>query len=359
MIFARSPFIVTIDEAVQESTRLELFIWNGTGAAPAIPTYSLSKQVPSVNQTETYYNISPFLREYFNFTQSNPYSSSSTAVALNDYAYCNVIYKKYYTLNGSESLISTTTDIAFDGFGYFENGSNYAGQNYLLTDLSIYGGQNTYYYPCEIGENTLLDPGTITVYANSTGWKVRYTNLSTSVIHEINLGNGTVSTVRRVRTQNITVGNKFEVLLNNVVQETYYFIPQCECRYEPVTIDFINRWGAWQREFFYKASTENVEMENNKYKLNPVPFPSYSTSQGQYKNFNTNGKRVIKANTGWVNENYKQVIEELLLSETIRLNGLPTILKTKSIDKFKNINQKTINYTMEFEMAYDIINSIS
>ncbi len=33
-------------------------------------------------------------------------------------------------------------------------------------------------------------------------------------------------------------------------------------------------------------------------------------------------------------------------------------LKTKSIEKFKSINTKTINYTMEFEMAYDIINSI-
>jgi hypothetical protein len=104
-------------------------------------------------------------------------------------------------------------------------------------------------------------------------------------------------------------------------------------------------------------------MENNKYKLNPLVFPDYQRSEGQYKNFNTNAKRTIKANTGWVNENYKQIIEELLLSETIRVGysgrPFPAILKTKSIEKFKNINTKTINYQMEFEMAYDVINSIS
>jgi len=43
----------------------------------------------------------------------------------------------------------------------------------------------------------------------------------------------------------------------------------------------------------------------------------------------------------------------------IRVDGFHANLKTKSIEKLKSINTKTINYTMEFEMAYDIINSIS
>ena len=49
----------------------------------------------------------------------------------------------------------------------------------------------------------------------------------------------------------------------------------------------------------------------------------------------------------------------MLLSEMIRVNGYPANLKTKSVEKFKSINTKTINYQMEFEMAYDVINSIS
>ena len=360
MIFARSPYIVTIDELAQESTRLELFLWNGTGAAPAAPTYSLSKKIPSSNQLKTFYNIAPFIREFFDFSQSNP-SVTGSEDPTNDYAYCNVEYKTYYTLGGVETLIDTITDKAFDGFGYFEEGVNPSGQQILLTDLSNYGGANVYYYPCDFRLGAL---GGFTIVTGAAGinsyWSLVYTNLSTGSTQSFNIGLDSVINVIKVWTSWLDVGNKVEILdADENIVGTYYFVPQCECKYDVVIIDFVNRLGGWQREFFYKVSTENVEMENNKFKTNPVPFPSYNTAQPQYQTFNTNAKRIIKANTGWVNENYKQVIEELLLSETIRVNDLPAVLRTKSIEKFKSINTKTINYQMEFEMAYDVINSIS
>ena len=357
MIFARSPYIVTIDELAQESTRLELFIWNGTGAAPAAPTYSLSKKIPSSNQLETFYNIAPFIREFFDFSQSDPTVIGSDDLT-NDYAYCNVEYKTYYTLGGVENLIDTYTDKAFDGFGYYEEGSNVGGQSILLTNLNNYGGANVYSYPCDV------DPEGFTIVTGGAGlnsyWLVQYTNLVTGTTETFPIGLNSVVNVIKVWASWLDVGNKVTIYdSDETIVASYIFTPQCECKYDVVTVDFINRWGGWQREFFYKVSTENVEMENNKFKTNPVPFPRYNLYQGQYQTFNTNGKRIIKANTGWVNENYKQVIEELLLSETIRVNNLPAVLRTKSIEKFKSINTKTINYQMEFEMAYDVINSIS
>lgn len=349
MIFARSPYIVTIDEPAQEATRLELFIWNGTGAAPASPTYSLSKKVPSINNVTTYYNISPFLREFFDFTQSSS-TTSGANVLTNQYAYCNITYKSYYTLDGVETLLSTVTDKAFDGFGYFEDSYNWAGNNILLSAIP-----NRSYYDCE---TDLSEVGTVTI-TTTTNWAVRYTNLSTGNQQGFSLSNNSVVNVRKIWIGWLSVGNKFEILLNNVVQATFYFIPQCECKYEVYKIDFVNRYGAWQREFFYKASTENIEITNNQFKLNPTIFPAYQLDEGQIKTFNTNAKRTYKLNTGWVEENYKQTIQELMLSEVIRVNGLPATLKTKSVEKFKSINTKTINYQMEFEMAYDVINSIS
>jgi hypothetical protein len=361
MIFARSPFIITIDETPQESTRLELFLWNGTGAAPAAPTYSLSKKVPSVNNNATYYNIAPFIREFFDFTQSSPIATGMTANT-NDYAYCNVIYKTYYTLDGTETLLNTVTDVAFDGFGYFEDDYNYQGQNVLLSQLRGFGGGNVYYYDCDNESNA----GIVTLYTQATvlnTWIARYTNLSTGTVQNVTLTNNRVVDISRVYTGWNAVGNTLRIIKTvgpvETIVVTFAFVPQCECKYDVINVDFVNRWGAWQREFFYKASTESVEMTNNQFKSNPVPFPNYNLTQPQYKTFNTNGKRTYKLNTGWVNENYKQVIEEMLLSEMIRVDGLPANLKTKSIEKFKSINTKTINYTMEFEMAYDIINSIS
>ena len=361
MIFARSPFIVTIDEAAQEATRLELFIWNGTGAAPAAPTYSLSKKVPSINNTITYYNIAPFIREYFDFTQSSPYSATNNALP-NQYAYCNVTYKTYYTLDGVETLLNTVNQIGLEGFGYFEDGYNPALSNFLLD-------QGTYYYPCGESPTQLQTPGTLTIMGTDyftpfDSIKAVYTPLDfVDPQIEVNITQTDIVNVLTVHPSFQDVGNKLEIVKfegeGETVLATFYFVPQCECKYEVYTIDFVNRYGAWRREFFYKASTENIEMENNKFKSNPVPFPNYNEYQAQYQTFNTNAKRVQKLNTGWVEENYKQTIEELLLSEVIRVNGLPANLRTKSVEKFKSINTKTINYQMEFEMAYDAINSIS
>jgi hypothetical protein len=356
MILARSPYIIEINEGVQESTRIELFIWNGA-TPPAAPTYSLSKNISSSNNVTTFYNISPFLREYFDFSQSTP-DVTGTEDLTNEYAYCNVTYKTYYTLDGVESLISERTELAFDSFGYYEDKSNPSGSSILLSDLSGINGRNVYNYAA------LLPIGGVTIITGAAGvvayWYISYTNLVTGDIEAFPIGLNSVFNVIKVWAGWENDGNKLEIFnADENLVGTYYFVPQTECKYDVNTIDFINRFGAWQREFFYKVSTENVEMENNKYKLNPLTFPDYNFQEGQYKNFNTNGKRVIKANTGFVNENYKQVIEELLLSETIRVNGLPAILRTKSIEKFKSINTKTINYQMEFEMAYDVINSIS
>ena len=360
MILARSPYIVTINEPAQEATRLELFLWNGTGSAPATPTYSLSKKVPSINNLTTYYNIAPFIREYFDFTQSSAVATGSTATA-NQYSYCNVQFKRYYTLDGVETLLGTTTDKALDGYGYFNDGSNYSGERILLTnkgfvDINIFPLSNVYNYPCDIQD--INNVGFITILT-TTGWSVRYTNLNTNATQTINLSNNSVVNVRRIYSGWGAVGNKFEVLLNSIVQSVYWFVPQCECRYDVITCDFVNRWGGWQREFFYKASNETLEMTNNQFKLNPTVFPAYQLDEGQVKTFNTNGKTTIKTNTGWVEENYKQTIQELMLSEVIRINGQPATIKTKSVEKYKHINQKTINYQLEFDLAFDVINSVS
>ena len=61
-IFARSPYIVEISETGQDGSKLEVFIWNGTGSAPASPQYTLTKLIPASNNVKTYYNISPYIR---------------------------------------------------------------------------------------------------------------------------------------------------------------------------------------------------------------------------------------------------------------------------------------------------------
>ena len=62
MIRARSPYIITIDEASQVSTRIELFISATTFSVT--PQYNRSKAIPASNAPATYYDIAPYIREY-------------------------------------------------------------------------------------------------------------------------------------------------------------------------------------------------------------------------------------------------------------------------------------------------------
>ena len=71
-------------------------------------------------------------------------------------------------------------------------------------------------------------------------------------------------------------------------------------------------------------------------------------------------------NTGYLNDDYNQVIEELLLSEQVYYTQItdtaevviPIIPVTKSVTYLTQLNDKLINYTIEFENAFDKINNI-
>lgn len=361
LVLARSPYIITINESGQTQTRIELYIWQESGSEPTFPTYSLSKKIPSENLTRTDFNISPYFREYFNYNSYSGTNGGTQNVLPTEDIYCYFRVKTFYTYGGVETQLDDLIGFSTDGYGYYQDLSNYNyGGIVLLTNLNYEAPANdvptVFTYPCELDK--IDDVGTVTLNTNSDHtYKIKYTELGTGDFYEQTVDVYPLAEVQK--TIYYSKGNIWQLYLDDELYVTYIFQPQCECKYQPVMIDFINRFGVCQREWFYKASYESLEVKNNQYKLNPTKFPSYMTYEGQIKTFNTNGKTTLKLNTGWVEEAYKAIIQELMLSELIRVDDKPAILKTKSVDKIKSINTKQINYTMEFELSYDIINSVS
>lgn len=339
MIRARSPYIITINETSQVSTRIELFISATTFSGT--PQYNLSKAIPASNAPATYYDIAPYIREYFDHTV---YSNITTLTSsYGSIQKVNVRVKRYKTVGLTESLIDTTDYIATDGYSEFANGVNYSGGNYLLD-------QKTYYY--HSGSNA----GFIMVYAAAND-KIRWTNQTDAIVYlssSLSLG---WYYVPRCYNSEFTKEYTVEVLnSSNVTQATWTFKPVEECLYTPVKVDFINKHGAFQREFFFKASNDNIEVTNKDYNL-MQPY-NYSLTGGQRTTYNQNGLQTIKVNSGWVEEDFKDNLKQLMLSEKVLVDEKPAILKTKSIELNKSINTKQINYSLEFEFAYDLINSI-
>lgn len=343
-IFARSPYIVRIAQATQIGSKLEIFLSPTTFGGT--PTYTLSKLIPSPTNIDTLYDVSPYIREYIRFTSC---SAGGNIAATNPTNERVNVQLKLYWYNGTTyaQVGATQTHIAFDGYTYYENLYNY--------DLGNYGlDAGNYYY------NPISDAGKIRVTTGAS-FTARYTNLSTAVVTSLAVSNATFD-IPRVRTANVNEGNKVEILNGaSAVQATWYFYPLEECKYTPVIIDFVNKYGAWQREFFFKASTDNFNVENTEYNLmqtSQFPTTFYSGLEGQRKTFNTNAKKSIKVNTGWVTESWKEVLKQIMLSERILIDNKPAKINTKSTELFKHINTKQINYSLDFEFAYDVINSV-
>lgn len=345
-INARSPYIVTINETGQIETKLEIYLWNGTGSMPASPSYTLSKLIPSSNNPATYYDVSPYIREYISHATLQTITNVITATPSTQW--CNVGLKLFKKITTSFVQVgSTQTHYGLDGFGFYSQGYNPALGNYLLDS-------STYEYNYDLGG----EYGWLTIFTGS-GNSVKYTNLVSGATQTTGLTNNVWRDIPRVYSLYAADGNKLEIIDgSSVVLFTATFTPKEECKYTPVQVDFVNKYGAWQREWFFKASYDNFAVEDTRYNLMPVRYPNYDVKEGQRRAFNVNGKETIRVNTDWVAESYKEVIKQLMLSERILLDKKPVVLNSKNTELFKSINTHMINYQLEFEYAYDTINSI-
>lgn len=345
-IFARSPFIIEVNEPLNTNSKIELFIWNGP-TVPTLPQYILTKLIPATNVLSMTYNVSPYVREYFNF---NVVGISAIVNGTNTSQYANVKIKRY----ANDVFIDEVDYVAFDGYGYYTDGFNPQLQDVLFED-----GEYNYYYNGNPTDPTNYQAGVITVNAD-TGWSVNHTRLDTMTTINTPISQG-VQNVGRVYPSlpYAVAGCKTEILnASLVVQGSFTFRPLEECKHTPVTIDFINRFGAWNRAYFFKANKESLEVENKEYNLLQSSLINFDIKEGQRKSFNTNGKESVTVNTGFVNESFTEIIRQLLLSERILLDGKPATIRTKQLEKQKHINKKLINYTLDFTYAFDVINSV-
>ena len=346
MINARSPYIVAIDEIGQTTTKVEIFLFNGFGSTfPTTPQYTLTKKIPSSNVTLCTYNLSPYIQEYINHNQFQINGTTNLSVTTNIYHFVNVKIKTYY----NNTLIGTTVTKASNGYSYYSQGYNYDNGRLMLDS-----GNYNYFY----STTNVKDAGTITIDA-LTDYKAKYTDLVTATTFTITISANGVYDLFRVKPSMFANGNKVEIFdETNTLLRTYYFRPQEECKYTPVVIDFVNRYGFYQREFFYKASYNNFEVNNSEYNLMQSDLVNYSITEGQRKVFNANGKETIRCNSGWVTEGYSSTIKEIMLSEKILVNSKPAKISTKQMELQTSLNNKNINYLLEFEFAYESINSV-
>jgi len=89
---------------------------------------------------------------------------------------------------------------------------------------------------------------------------------------------------------------------------------------------------------------------------------NYNTYDNQRGRINVNAQTSLTMNTGFVKEDMNQTIEELFYSENVYIRyenkTLAVIPKSKSLQYKTSLNDKLINYTVEFDFAFDRINNV-
>ena len=153
--------------------------------------------------------------------------------------------------------------------------------------------------------------------------------------------------------------NKLHTFSDGVISEiTATNVEQtCEPILEPQLVQFVNRYGGLDFIWFFKMRTDSISIESKEYKLLQQGI-GYDTTIGQNAKYNFNGKQSVKMNTGFVNENYNELIQDLILSEKVWINSIPAIVKSSGTEFKTQIRNKNINYEIEFEYAFDLINNM-
>ena len=320
-IFVRSPYFIEVNETNQLNAKIEVYLWNKGTSEPTTPNYTFTKNIPSENQRELSWNVANLAKEFIKpiapVTVSVP-----TEENVNTWCYMRVVSYS------DDVEVNDETFVCLNGFTSYSDGYNHSNTGTVvpLSNINMKTQKTNSVLPYV---NVFYEPETYSVidYGNLT--------ITERTMYKIPL------------TENVNGDDYFEYNSEEI----------CEPKYTPITCTFINRFGGWQFLTFFKASMESIETDYKEFNLLPSNI-NYNVLQGQRKRFNHQGKKTIKCNTGWVDENYFELIEDLLLSEVVLLDNKPAVVKSKSSEKKTHLKDKNINYEIEFEYNYGIINDV-
>ena len=327
-IFIRSPYFIEVDEMGQTSAKIEVFLWNKGTIEPTTPNYTFTKQIPSPTQTKLEWNVSNLAKSFI-----KPIAPVNVLVPTEESVntWCYMKIKRY----SDNVLLDTETFVCLNGYSLYSDGYNYSTTDAVVPlvnpDIKL---THDKYVDCWIDESEVITYswvfGLLEYDIDSDGgvWKLPIDYSNENYLY--------------------TGATTFFNIVSNEV---------CEPKYTPIICTYINRFGGWQYLTFFKANSQGIDVKSKDYNLLPSSI-DFNPLQGIKQRFNFQGTQKIKCNTGWVDENYSELIQDLMLSEVVLLDNKPAVVKSQSFDIKTHLKDKNINYEIEFEYNYGIINDV-
>jgi len=377
IIRTRSPFFIRTPQETDANLsyfQINITVFGGLSSSTEIcddlySTYSLQKK-PLGAENSVSFDISEIVNDHLEQIFTGTYSASSAKSSI-WVTIATSARESDGTIIGS---VTSNTYLAQEGYNKFKDGVNYTAEPIAMitgTHFEYHKG-STLTIPVNvervsqvefIGANGIT-VGTDTFTDNGNqNQKIQFAQFA----------NTSVKDVARVK---VTYdSSSFITIITKEIEE---------CKYPVNKITFVNRWGAMQDLFFFKKSIESLESRSENFnrsifqarsvQLEPpeevgqdcqetLTFNTYSTTAHAKKTFNANATESIVLNSGFVNELMNPFFEELMVSENIWLtdssaNIYPVNLKDSSFTKKTGLNDRLINYTMNFEKSFALVNNI-
>ena len=385
----RSPYYIKVSKTALTSVELKLYIYTGTftangSVAAGTLRYTINKK-PLGSNAYVVFEVSELVRDYLEVEFNGDYNSES--VWLNAIA----------TVTGGSGSVTVTPDntngfIGLDGYGYFEEGANptlsttalQSNKSIIALDDNLFrvpvfvaGTESvSLLYKGEVKQTIDLSSASVDetteqiryISANSTGGgDVTYDSFQERVLNDGGTFEG--SSCLSEFLDSISIGLIDEVYVSSASGVEVFKVKTLEeCLYTPIKVTFVNKFGAFQDLIFFKKSIDKTSVKGEEFKTAVFDQATltYKTYQHQRTQFMVQGTDSITMNTGYISEDYNQVIEQLMLSEQVWATFItseedqvrPLVPKTKSFTHKTQLNDKLIDYTIEFDIANNKINNI-
>lgn len=332
-ILLRSPYYESHSQAyvspnVAKSAILVLSV-NGT----TITTMSKDTVLSGTTNQETgtvAFEIADLCRDYLDITFNNTYTSQVLTIG-GSITFKN---KTVDEINTGATATTVGNVITIDNKGL---------DGYFEFTQGLGTGVNNSAFTLSTTQDTVLQDNT-TIYApdNTAGVIPYYDESASTIVY-----------------QAFTASDTTETVLNTV-----FTIERVCTKHEAYKVTFVNKYGALQDLYFTGKTTENMNVQKTTFKRSIIDSNSrYSNQKHSIKQFNALANETLILNSPQMSyDNVNEAFKQLLVSEQVWVykdSQTTPINITNTTHRIKTgLNDKTIQYTLTAEYAFDMISNI-
>ena len=404
LVGARSPIYITAGYSALSSlltdVTFELYIWTGSrNSRPASAQYTLFRDVFA--STDVSFDIAPMVREYLSNEYENFDGTTVGYAPDGSVVWVQIDYNVSYYNKSDPPTISNDTGSseifeASNGYHIFIEAANKevnkgfasinavkyiqdSGNEVVPVYLGKWGEGYDIYWAYK--DRVIADGGTVEGGSQCANIGLDTVEVLSDLQYDVSI-RITEAELQNLQAEGrvmllpcgvtnltawldsvgepLTYVNYYDLNLKDkdgTTLDTRRFYPTCESKYSPSVMQFVNKNGVWESVTFFKRSNSTINTSTSEYRKSLGSSGSsgftYDTTAHKYQRINTNGRKSFTLNTGWVGEDYDTIMEQMLMSERVMLDGLPVNVTTNSLNLQKSVNDKMINYIIEVEEAFD------